>query len=81
MAEYVCDLVPDYPDVHYDSDGYSGECIRRERIVRCRDCRHGYKDGTLCTHFSMLDDDDLSIRPSIVEPDGFCAWGEERDEL
>lgn len=29
MAEYVCELIPDDPDVPYDSDDYSGECIRR----------------------------------------------------
>lgn len=61
----------------------SGEVRRypqeiRERIVRCRDCVHSCKDGTLCTHFSLQDDDDLSLFPSFVEPDGFCAWGSPR---
>ena len=28
MAEYVCELMPDDPDVPYNSDDYSGECIR-----------------------------------------------------
>ena len=47
---------------------------RRERIVRCRDCRHAepmplaFSDRLICAHL-----DDMS-----VEPDGFCAWGEER---
>ena len=48
----------------------------RERIVRCRDCKYAepmplsYSDRLICAHF-----DDMS-----VEPDGFCAWGEQRGE-
>lgn len=44
----------------------------RERIVRCRDCRRSFeKRGELwCRGI---------IGPSI-EPDGFCAWGEERED-
>lgn len=37
------------------------------------------KQTTDLRRFSMQDDDDLSIRPSIVEPDGFCAWGVPRE--
>lgn len=39
-------------------------------IVRCRDCKkYNIKCNIgLCLHFK-----------SIVEPDGFCAWGERRD--
>ena len=70
--EYVCDMV----------DDYSGTVERRERVVRCRDCRHaieGRDAGTLdCMHFARWDyyDDEPGHWP--VEPDGFCAWGEER---
>lgn len=68
MAEYVCDMTDDYPDVPYGSDEYSGTVERREEIVRCRDCdAYGQLDG-FC--------DMLQRR---VMPDGFCAWGE-RDE-
>ena len=44
--------------------------LMRERIVRCRDCRRSFEErGELwCRGI---------IGPSI-EPDGFCAWGEER---
>lgn len=48
---------------------------RRERVVRCRDCVYAepmplsYSDRLICAHF-----DDMS-----VEPDGFCAWGDEQD--
>lgn len=44
---------------------------RRERIVRCRDCRRSFEE---CG--------DLWCRGIVgppVEPDGFCAWGEERE--
>lgn len=60
---------------------------RRERVVRCRDCKHGdafcdsssYAGMIDCTHFAQwdYDNDDFGIWP--VEPDGFCAWGSERD--
>lgn len=43
---------------------------RRERIVRCRDCRRSFEERG-----------DLWCRGIVgppVEPDGFCAWGEEK---
>lgn len=75
MAEYVCELTDDYPDVPFGSDDYSGTVERRERIVRCRDCRYAepmplsFSDLLICAYL-----DDMS-----VEPEGFCAWGEERN--
>lgn len=42
----------------------------RERIVRCRDCRRSFEERG-----------DLWCRGIVgppVEPDGFCAWGEEK---
>ena len=57
-----------------------GETMRyptaiRERIVRCRDCEHAHpcpianSEKLMCAfHDEML-----------VTPDGFCAWGEERE--
>ena len=88
MAEYVCNLIPDDPDVPYDSDDYSGDCLRLERIVRCRDCKHGdaFCDSSShagmidCMHFAQWDyyNDEPGVCP--VEPDGFCAWGEPREE-
>lgn len=74
MAEYVCELTPDDPNVPYDSDDYSGECVRRERVVRCRDCVHWRRptdrEGSRCTGAM-----------AFVEPttDGFCAWGKPRE--
>lgn len=50
---------------------------RRERVVRCRDCKHAecYESGLvgpfiLCSHFES------EGCKAMVEPSGFCAWGE-----
>ena len=78
MAEYVCEI-----------SGKSGHVVlgESERVVRCRDCRHGeaFRDSSSyagmidCTHFAQWDyyDDEFGIWP--VEPDGLCAWGKERE--
>ena len=76
MAEYVCELTDDYPDVSFYSDEYSGTVERRERIVRCRDCKHAimsYQDRYPRCAGPMVKE------ATLVDPDGFCAWGEERD--
>ena len=50
---------------------------RRERVVRCRDCKHAitsYRDGLpRCAG-------PLVMEATLVSPDGFCAWGEPREE-
>lgn len=57
-----------------------------ERIVRCKDCKFYdttgvYTDYTRdlqeqnCYHFK-----DYEGSPMPVEPDGFCSWGERRDD-
>ena len=61
MAEYVFAL---------NDEGGLEE--RRERIVRCQDCRMSFEErGELWCR---------GIVGPPVEHDGFCAWGEERDE-
>jgi len=51
-------------------------------IVRCRDCKHSRKDGTLCMLFAswvpIAGGDEYAEIPAAIEPDGFCAWGERR---
>lgn len=82
MAEYVCELTDDYPDVPFGSDDYSGTVERGERIVRCRDCRNAVEHcdtGLLdCLYFAQWHYYDDQSWQCPVEPDGFCAWGEER---
>lgn len=42
----------------------------REEIVRCGDCKHYYEYQDLCER----------LKPGmVVDPDGFCAWGERRE--
>lgn len=81
MEEYICEMTDDYPDVPYGDDEYSGTVERRERIVRCLDCEHAecYESGLaglfiLCSHFES------EGCKAMVEPSGFCAWGEERED-
>lgn len=72
MAEHVCEVVTEHElcgDVHH--------YVRRERLVRCRDCVNSFShiSGLCCGNFSNLEDGHYVV----VQPDGFCAWGE-RDE-
>ena len=75
MVEYVC--------AFFKSD-IGTELVKRERIVRCRDCKHAVEhcdtEKLDCTHFSQWDyyEDEPGHWP--VEPDGFCAWASERDQ-
>ena len=65
----------------------SGEVHRpqeiRERVVRCRDCKHAVEhcDTELldCLHFAQWDYYNDEPGHWMVKPDGFCAWGEERE--
>lgn len=65
MSEYVCEVVTEHElcgDVHH--------YVRRERVVRCRDCVHwrrpSYRERSRCTGAMAF------VEPT---PDGFCAWG------
>lgn len=55
-----------------------------ERIVRCRDCKHSHKDGTLCNLFAswapIAGGDEYECVPADVEPDGFCHRGEPKED-
>lgn len=65
--------------ITYDADARSrnGEIPIAEcrEVVRCRDCE-----------YSMFDKECSRIDPWVdetwfaIEPDGFCAWGERRDD-
>ena len=69
--------------VVYDCDGDSmWDVGTRERVVRCRDCKHSYlfdmswkspktDDKRYCKYGSYLQYE--------VPNDGFCAWGVSRD--
>ena len=66
MAEFVVDFYSEH-------DG-----VRCEEVVRCRDCKHFaadksdhvYRSGWRCKRWDT----------DMVEPTGFCKWGERRAE-
>lgn len=75
MAEYIVE----YPDYLVDEE-YVQECINvHERIVRCKDCEYYSSYFGLCNH-PLIDGGFEGDVYLDVEPDGFCAWGERRDE-
>lgn len=55
---------------------------RRERIVRCRDCKYANEDGDECVYFAAWEPlpggDEFRDVYVDVEPNGFCAWAERR---
>lgn len=67
----------------------SGEVRRspqeiRERVVRCRDCvylEQGPEGLFGCRKFLVASDYRADIPPSFCpHPNGFCAWGEDRND-
>ena len=77
MAEYVFAL---------NDEGGLEEC--RERIVRCRDCRHGDPFCDSSSFAGMIDCalfaewDYYNDKPGVcpVKPDFFCAHGEMEED-
>ena len=62
MAEFLC--------AFFKSD-IGTELVKRERVVRCRDCRKSFEErGELWCR---------GIVGPPIEPEGFCAWGEPRE--
>ena len=50
-----------------------------ERIVRCRDCKH-YSDHEWVLVTDVSDVCHFFGDGVRVEPDGFCKWGERKEE-
>ena len=75
MTEYITEH-------YFDGESMAIHQARREEIVRCRDCKHSRKDGTLCMFFAAYEPiaggDEYAEMPADVEPDGFCAWAVRR---
>ena len=72
MSEYII-TIDDwfFKNVHERYTHFFG-CPIKE-IVRCRDCKHSYKD--VCER-PIWGDGEMACVP--IEPDGFCKWGERR---
>ena len=75
MTEHVCEITQDYPGIPYEHEDFSATMERREEIVRCRDCKFSTSMGYQCEWFHG----DYLTHAQVV-PEGFCAWGERREE-
>ena len=63
MTEYIMDR-------QYDVANGTFSNVKREEIVRCRDCKYydRYPNDYVCVCYRFDNEQ------PIVEPDGFCAW-------
>ena len=57
----------------YGTDEQQGHWLTGEEIVRCRDCKHYTDDEVEYRHY-------CNEWCGQVKPDGFCAWGERRQD-
>ena len=74
MTERIVDFGDDgKADVRMAMAKQHGAVVRG-KIVRCGDCKHGYKD--VCER-PIWDDGDRACTP--IESGGYCAWGERRE--
>lgn len=69
MAEYVVE----------EPSGRSASWRVHERIVRCKDCKH-YSDHEWIMVTDVSDVCHFFGGGVKVEPDGFCAWGERKED-
>lgn len=53
--------------------------LAREEIVRCRDCAYSFDAGSRCRKWRGQDCFENSV-PEHVNPEGYCAWGERREQ-
>lgn len=67
MTEYITEW-------YWDETRNAPNQAQREKIVRCRDCKWMSKDTV---HYKACYR--LHAIEFMVEPDGFCAWGERQD--
>ena len=72
MAEFLC--------AFFRSD-IGTELVKRERIVRCRDCTHYYpREGFGCSLLGKWNGRSHGFVACDMGADGFCAWGSPRGE-
>lgn len=74
----------------YGTDGHEGHWLTGERIVRCRDCKHGHVtiDGKSCkwcdliaTHDPEGNEPHNGYDPEpYFDADFFCAWGVRKED-
>ena len=74
MSEYILER-------NYDTKNGTFNTVKREEIVRCRDCVY------MCAEYSTVDEHGEVISTGYLcewtelwtKPDGFCSWAERRD--
>ena len=88
MDEYVCLAAP---RVELDTGLLHVDYIRHERVTRCRDCRFCKRSTPVYIADGKTYTGDFWLCEAVCEtewpghrfqvsPDGFCAWGEPREE-
>ena len=70
--EHVCACTRDGDDVRC----WGGDV--RERVVRCADCANGYEFSAYGSRYLVCKRFDEYHH--IVEQNGFCAWGEAKED-
>lgn len=74
MSEYI---INKGMKLIYEIDGEGGMYItvpdEAERIVRCKDCKY-YE------YLRNIDFHNCDRQCPCVKPDGFCAWGEQKNQ-
>lgn len=71
--------------VTYDADFadllFGDECEQVKRIVRCKDCKFYKEEETRwdTVEWCLLQKENGGDAV-MVDPDGFCAWGERRED-
>ena len=76
MSEYIVRMPSDMPyEIKAELNAWY---VNSEPIVRCRDCIHYKPDpNPIDPGWPMWCED---TGRDLVQPDGFCAWGERRSE-
>ena len=91
MSEYIVRMPPDMPyEIRAELNAWY---VESEPVVRCRDCSFAYRvfwpescdvpeeflncHGPLVAHWDYEQDEPAK---NPVEPDGYCAWGERREQ-
>ena len=75
MDEYIVEL--SYDPVY---DCIESQDIVKEKIVRCRDCKYCGMDETKYAGLGCVKFGFGSYHKDVPFGDGYCAWGDERDE-
>lgn len=55
------------------------EKVDVKEIVICKDCKHSFNNGMRCYRFGE-NKEGMLVSSANVRPNGFCAWGERKDD-